>query len=190
MGAIFKLVLKVMLALALALSLGCSQKLQFHNLSDSTSGQPLPFRTPSDERGASPTAALVAEGVPVGTPIIVRLQGRLSSATCHAGDKFQAVLASPLVVRGRVLAARGTAVEGQVLASKASENSQDPGFLRITLTAITLDGRTRPISASSVFSKAGIGNAIAGSPVVPRHDVEFPSSKHLVFRFNQSLPLA
>lgn len=190
MGAIAKPVLAVMLALPLALSIACSQKLKFQNLSDSSPSQQLPFRIPSDEKGASPTAALVAEGIPLGTPIVVRLQARLSSATCHAGDKFQAVLANPLVVRGRVLATRGTAVEGQVLASKASENFQDPGFLRITLTAITLDGRTRPISASSVFSKAGIGNVVGGSPALPRHDVEFLPSKRLLFRFTQSLPLA
>ena len=76
-------------------------------------------------------------------------------ASAVAGEKFEAVLDEPLVVNGRTVAAQGTAVSGRVIAAKKSGRLHDPGYLRLTLASMTLNGKALPLTTSSIFVKGG-----------------------------------
>jgi hypothetical protein len=90
-----------------------------------------------------------------GTPISITLQGSISSATAVAGQDFEAVLDQPLVADGVTLAPKGTPVTGKVVSARRSGHLHKPGYLRLTLTSMTLNGKAVPLETSSVFVQGG-----------------------------------
>ena len=82
--------------------------------------------------------------VPANTAIYVRLQQSISSATAQSGQNFSAELDEPLVVEGQTLAPKGAPVTGKVVAARESGHMHNAGYLRITLSSITLNGKTVP----------------------------------------------
>jgi hypothetical protein len=93
--------------------------------------------------------------IPAGTEIYVRLQQSLASTTAQAGETFAAVLDQPLVVDNQTVVAQGVAVAGKVLAAHRSGHLHNAGYLRITLTSITLQGKPLPLETNSVFIGGG-----------------------------------
>lgn len=202
------------LILVMALAPACSRQ---PNLlapsSGPVSGRPLPFENPSVEGGNYPTASLSSSSLPPGTLLTVRIRSAVSSATCHAGDSFAALLAEPLVLEGQTVLAQGAEVTGRVVAAKASSQF-DPGYLRLRLTGISLGGQPVGLETSSVFLKGGsrsvrgvaaIGQGTvrgalikgvaeaagrqAPAPPSTKNDVEFPAAGRLTFRLTQALPI-
>lgn len=147
----------VVLLLLASLSLaGCSQHPGMPVSEETASAdQHLPFDATSDKGGIFPTGSLTPTAIPAGTPIEVRLRTSLSSATSQAGDSFEAVLDEPVFVRGRVVAPRGAIVAGKVLDAKASAGLQEPGYMRLALVAVSLNGQIIPIQTSNIFVKRG-----------------------------------
>ncbi len=143
----------VLMSLTLA---GCSQH-ESVPISEETAGadQHLPFDGTSDRSGKFPTGSLTPTAIPAGTPLAVRLRTSLSSATSRPGDSFEAVLDEPIIVRGQVVAPRGAIVAGKVLDARASDQLQEPGYMRLALTAISHNGKSLPIQTSSIFVKRG-----------------------------------
>ena len=121
------------------------------------SSQNLPFDRESSSAGISPSRSLVpaVSKLPEGTPITIRLQSTVSSASSNAGDSFDGTLDDPIVIEGQTAIPRGAAVTGRVLAAKASGRLQDPGYLRIALVGVKLDGKPVAIETSSLFVKGG-----------------------------------
>jgi hypothetical protein len=111
----------------------------------------------SESTGISPSRSLVpaVSRVPEGTPITIRLQSTISSASSSAGDSFEGTLDDPIVIEGQTAIPRGAAVSGRVLAAKASGRLHDPGYLRIALVSIKVDGTPVAIETSSLFVKGG-----------------------------------
>lgn len=111
----------------------------------------------SESTGISPSRSLVpgVSKLPEGTPITIRLQSTLSSASSNAGDSFEGTLDDPIVIEGQTAIPRGAAVTGRVLAAKASGRLHDPGYLRIALVSIEVEGQPVAIEASSLFVKGG-----------------------------------
>jgi hypothetical protein len=105
----------------------------------------------SSARNLVPDAATIAAG----TPISVRLQQQISSASARPGDEFAAVLAEPLVVQGKTVAAIGAAVTGRVVASRSSGRLHNSGYLRLALVSVDVNGRAVPVQTSSVFASGG-----------------------------------
>jgi hypothetical protein len=202
---------RVILGLLLAAT-GCVRHPAMQSADETTpAAQPPPFERPADASGISPTAAFLPASIasiPAGTALMVRLQTSLSSASCHAGDFFQAVLDEPIVIQGETIAARGEQITGEVSAVSASIPHSSPGYLRLTLTAISLSGKMVTLQTSSVFGKggpvakwnpAGTGTMIGTSmethnpPPVPSprsQDVEFSSERPLTFRLAQPVSLS
>ncbi len=121
----------------------------------SADGSTLPF---SEAKGGVPsTHGLVPDEVtvPAGTPISVRLQNAISSASNRPGDEFAAVLDEPIVVDGRTIAARGAAVRGRVVAARSSGRLHNSGYLRLSLVYIDMNGKSVPLHTSSVFAMGG-----------------------------------
>ena len=126
----------------------------------------LPFDRVSDNAGISPTADLTPDGIPVGTELAVRLQLALSSADAHAGDSFAAVLDAPIVLDGKRLLPRGTPVTGIVLAAHAFDRPEDPGYLRLTLVSISVNGKQIALRTSNIFAKG----STSASRIAPDFD--------------------
>jgi hypothetical protein len=205
-------VLHVVLALGLTLA-GCSQRESLPLAEENTSAdQHLPFDAASDKGGISPTGSLAPAAIPAGTPVTIHLRLSLSSASSRTGDPFEAVLDEPILVHGRMLAPRGAVLTGKVLEARASDQFREPGYLRLGLTAISLNGRLVPIQTSSIFMKRGSheqrnvtiirdgsGNkgALIGASVdtpgttyaTGSTDVGVAPERRLTFRLAQSLPL-
>jgi hypothetical protein len=93
--------------------------------------------------------------VPANTAIYVRLQQSISSTTAQPGQQFSAVLDEPLVVDGQTLAPGGTAVTGRVVSARESGHLHNSGYLRITLTSMTVNGKSVPLQTNSVFVSGG-----------------------------------
>lgn len=117
----------------------------------------LPFDRQPRAEGISPSQSIIPSisKLPVGTPITIRLQVPISSAWAHAGDRFKAILDDPVVIEGQTVIARGSVVSGHVLAARASSQADSPGYVRLALSSLILEGKALPVETSSVFAKAG-----------------------------------
>jgi hypothetical protein len=93
--------------------------------------------------------------IPAKTAIYIRLQQRLSSATAQPGQTFTAVLDEPLRLDDQVVAPQGAPVQGKVVAVRESGHLHNPGYLRITLSSITVNGKSVPLQTESVSVHGG-----------------------------------
>jgi hypothetical protein len=113
--------------------------------------------------------------VPSGTPVTVRLSTSVSSASNHAGDRFDAVLDAPLVVNGKTVAAAGAPVTGRVVAAEESGHLQHPGMIQLALDTISINSKPVSVTTSSVIARgaahtkrnvAFIGGSTAGGALI------------------------
>jgi len=158
--------LHVMMAALLAGGIGCGKqmpapatsKLESTSTSQAqpTAEEAAPFAKDEPQPATSKiiSKTLVPEEivVPSGTAITVRLQSSVSSATSHAGDEFDATLDQPIVIDGKTLAPEGSQVTGRVLAARHSGRLMHPGYLRIALSSLMLEGKKVPVQSSSVMA--------------------------------------
>src|SRR3981081_2663186 len=109
----------------LALSLICACGRPPSESSSNSDSQKLPFDRQPRSTGISRSRSVVpaAKKLPEGTPIPIRLQTALSSATSRAGDPFSSPLDEPVVVDGQTLIDRGTPVTGYVLDARPAASS-------------------------------------------------------------------
>ena len=182
----------VAILLCAAFFSGCSRQTGVPIGADrQSSKQSLPFGGASEKTGISPTGKLVPSPVPGGTAITVRLKGPLSSASALSGDSFDAILDESLTAEGQTIVPRGTIVRGKVVEANASKNLQDPGYLRLTLTKIFINGKSYVLQTSSIFVKGGPqrrkGALIGTSAGASRQDVGIAPEHRLTFRLNQPL---
>jgi hypothetical protein len=88
--------------------------------------------------------------VPAGTPLTVRLQSGVSSASAQSGETFDAVLDEPVVVKGETVIPRGANVVGRVVAANKGGRLHKPAYLRITLASVTMHGKDMRVDTSSI----------------------------------------
>jgi hypothetical protein len=141
--------------LTVASGTGCSRQLAIPGPGETAGSSGIPFERGADNSGISPTAGFASDGIPAGTLVTVRLQSPLSSADSRSGDSFQAVLDEPVLVAGKTVAPPGEPVTGSVVAAKASRGVRDPGYLRVTLASIVMNGKSISLQTSSIFAKGG-----------------------------------
>jgi hypothetical protein len=186
---------------ALLVWTACSRQLGASGFSDNSKGK-LPFDRLSDVAGISPTARFEPEEIPAGTLLNIRLQTPLSSASAQGGESFSATVEEPVTVGGKTAVPRGALVTGSVMVAKASREPHDPGYLRLTLTSILVNGKTFSLRTSSIFAKGASYGTLAtmdpsllnsgdsGTSVSPaRDDVRFSTGHHLTFRLAQPFHL-
>ena len=144
--------LVLILLLVVFMGLGCSREPALQN-SEDNSAQQLPFDRSADQKGISPTSAIAPTSIPSGTPITVRLQSNVSSASSHTGESFDAVLDEPLIINGQTVVPRGASVTGRIVSVKSSGHLKDPGYIRLTLSTLAINGKELPIQTSTIFAK-------------------------------------
>jgi len=125
---------------------------------------------------STPKAAPTPINVPAGTQLSVEMTSSLTTKTAKVGDRFQARLASDVVVGGRRAAAAGSAVQGSVteVISGSSKVGGTP-TLALAFDGLTLaSGATEPISAGFVQQATSetakdtakiVGGAAAGAVI-------------------------
>jgi hypothetical protein len=189
----------------LTLSLLCACGRPPSENSSNSDSQKLPFDRQPRSTGISPSQSLIpsATKLPEGTPIPIRLQTALSSASSHAGDTFNATLDEPVVVDGQTLIDRGTPVTGRVLEAKPSASPLahplEPGYLRIVLVSLNVGGRPVGIETSAIFAKGGTREgrhpATSATPGASQkdkdrdRDIVFGIDRRLNFRLAQAVDL-
>lgn len=115
----------------------------------------LPFDRAAQSGGISPSNSVIPPGaqVPAGTPIVVRLRKPLSSAKAHPNETFTAVLEEPVIINDQVVAAQGATVTGRIVEARSTRQARSPGYMRLTLSSISIDGKPARIRTSSSFFK-------------------------------------
>jgi len=195
----------VLLLLSLICSCGRPTSDSGGSPSNSADSQKLPFDRQPRSTGISPSQSLIpsATKLPEGTPIPIRLQSALSSASAHAGDRFSAIVDEPVLIDGQTLIDRGTPATGRVLEAKPATNSPGrslersvaPGYLRIVLVSLNVGGRPVMIETSSIFAKGGIRDernpATGTASGVSRkdRDIVFGIDRRLNFRLAETVDL-
>jgi len=193
----------------LASATGCSRQVAVPGSGETAGSSGIPFERVADNSGISPTAGFASDGIPAGTVVTIRLQSPLSSADSRSGDSFRAALDEPVVIGGKTIAPRGAPVTGSVVAAKASGGPHDPGYLRVTLALIVMNGKSTALETSSIFAKGGSyerrkvatakqsnadgkGNAVEpavdsgdGSFNPGQRDAKFSTGRRLTFRLVQ-----
>lgn len=156
---LFPIILAALVIAALALASGCGHMPDNANAAATdgnatvaASNPPLPFA--GEQKGARGSSLVPNQlTVPAGTPVSIRLQQSVSSASARPGDRFDAVLDQALVIDGKTVAPKGAPVTGRVVQAKSSGRLHNSGYLRLTLASIEVNGKAVPVQASSVFVK-------------------------------------
>jgi hypothetical protein len=167
------------LALCLAVTQGCTRSGTFHpsDTASSAGPQSLPFHADTtqvaESGGASPAVApdpkqpsglpfragSQTSVLPAGTLITVQLGDSLSAAKARLGDIFTAAIAVPLKVDRDIVVESGTTVTGRVESVSPRSPATSPetvprsGYLRLTLSAITVQGRPAALQTASLFAR-------------------------------------
>jgi hypothetical protein len=199
-----------MFCLALSLSLGCARSEPSNPTNaDSVDAQKLPFRPDADpapvSEGARPAPApdpklslpfrtgLRPRILPSGTLLTVQLDDSLSATSVHAGDAFTASVAAPLTIDGDTLVERGTTVTGRIESAQSQTDRPGlvpgSGYFRLTLNAITIEGRQLALQTSSLFARGQSPNTSSpGTPSDLRSDtVQVQKGRRLTFRLTAPL---
>jgi len=145
----------ILLLLSLLLAAGCSGMPDTINAGGPTAGSAPPFAAAKKGLFSREAPAPDSVTIPAGTPISVRLQNAVSSASARPGDEFAAVIDEPIVVDGRTVVPRGAGVTGRVVAARSSGRLHNSGYLRLALATIDVNGKATPIHSSSVFIMGG-----------------------------------
>jgi hypothetical protein len=189
----------VLLFIGLASGVACerSQPAQPTDSGQTTTGQKIPFHDGRDQNAAAdtqipPSSGAGSKAVPFrsfpalavasGTLVTVQLQHTLSSAKIHPGDTFTAILAAPLSFDGEILIDRGTPVTVRVESARSQRyrpgSFPSSGYIRLSLTAIDVEGKQLPLQTSSLFAR--------GLPQAP-NAVRIPKGRDLTFRLTAPL---
>jgi hypothetical protein len=194
--SLFCLVLSLILNLVLnqacarsepANSTANQSRLPFHTSSDLVSGgdsvlspaadpkhpASLPFRSPAQPRI-----------LPAGTLLTVQLKDSLSAATARDGDTFTAFVAAPLTLDGNIVLDRSALVTGRIESARTQSvrpgSAPDSAYFRLTVSAITVEGRQVALQTSSLFARGTFQ---------PPAGVEVRKGRHLTFRLTAPLVL-
>src|SRR5580692_287775 len=202
-----------MFCLALSLSQGCARSEPSNPTNaDSVDAQKLPFRPDADSAAVADSARPAPAPdpklslpfragsrpriLPSGTLLTVQLEDSLSTATVHAGDAFTASVAAPLTIDGDTLIERGTAVTGRVESAQSQADHPglvpSSGYFRLTLNAITVDGRQLALQTSSLFARGTSepsNVASPGSPDLRSPSLQVQKGHRLTFRLTAPVTL-
>ena len=104
---------------------------------------------------AAPQPAPAPLVIPAGTPITVRLQQSLSSASSVPGERFEAVIDQPIVVGDQVVVPTGALATGHVVVARRSGRLRHPGELGVTLDSVTIGQEKVRLETSSFVVRGG-----------------------------------
>jgi len=108
--------------------------------------QPAPPPPPVEKPKPEPIV------VPAGTALTVKLSQAVGSKTSQTGQTFLVTLAQPVTVGGRRAIPDGSTASGTVVSAKAKGKIKGEGELVLSLTSITVGGKTYSIQTATLDS--------------------------------------
>jgi hypothetical protein len=109
-----------------------------------------PVGTADNSKPSAAPAAPQVITIPKGTIVSVRLGQTVSTKTSSSGDQFTATLAEPLVVGDQTIAESGARATGTVVEAAPLGKFKGGAKLRLSLDALTINGKRYPLQTSSV----------------------------------------
>jgi hypothetical protein len=88
--------------------------------------------------------------VPAGTTIAVTLDQRISTETNNGGDRFEASVAEPVMVAGKVAIPKGAAAFGRVTTSEQAGRLRGTALLVVDLDSVRVNGINVPVEVATV----------------------------------------
>ncbi|HMC29908.1 MAG TPA: hypothetical protein VKL99_03670 [Candidatus Angelobacter sp.] len=141
----------LLIALLVALMLGCSQNSNTPATSTDNSGAGNSKTANASGAPAKKTvAAEQAVTIPAGTVVTVRLGETLSSKSSQAGQDFSATVAEPITVDGKTVIDKGASAHGTVVAAKAMGHFKGGALLEIRLNSISINGKEQNVQTAAV----------------------------------------
>ena len=188
----------------------------------SSNTQELPFQVGQSSNGTAPSddsapavpansnpsnalpfrVALHPRSLQQGTLLTVELGTSLVPAKIRPGDVFPATVTDPVMFDGATLVDAGTAVTGRVESAQMAGQQASPrgsgagvpraGYVRLTLSAIVVDGKPIALQTLSLFARATLPHSAKSSPSDGASaDAAAPCSvergRHLTFRLTAPL---
>ena len=117
-----------------------------------TAAAPAPAKQAQAQTASGPVT------VPAGTPLVLKLDRTISTATHKGGSIFTAVLDANLVVGGAVVAKKGAQIYGRVVESRGGKRIGKQRLVA-TFTGITINGQLVPIVTDNVGAEGASGGA-------------------------------
>ena len=126
------------------------------------------------DRGYSGRRTGTNLSLPEGTDVSVRLEQPLSSRTARVEDRFEATVARPVYVDGRVVVPDGSRVQGTVTEAQRAQRPARGGRLNLSFDRLLLDDGTtvdldarlvqvkEDIASGGTVKQGAIGAAIGG----------------------------
>jgi len=131
------------IAIAIGVSLaGCSKT------SDPSASDAAPAKVEAPPPRPEPIT------IAAGTPIRIRTQTELSTKSAKTGDSFTATLAEPIEIEGKVIAPRGTQVEGRVVDSDPGGRVKGVAIISVRLTQLRVGDRNVAIQTRAIARQA------------------------------------
>ena len=138
-------------AMAIAVSLvGCSKTSEQSTVTGLT---PASDAAPAKVEAPAPPKT-EAVTISAGTPIKVRTLTTLSTKDTQTGERFTATLAEPLMVEGKVVAPRGTQVEGRVVDSDPGGRVKGVAIISVRLTQLRVGDHNVAIETRAIARQA------------------------------------
>jgi len=123
-----------------------------------SSAKPLPAPLPQEPPPPPPPIV-----IPAGTLITVNLLTKVGSKVSHAGDRFEASLAEPIVAGEKVVIPKGASASGTVTTAHAAGRFKGGATLDLALDTLAIHGVPRRIqTAISAEQSKGKGKRTAG----------------------------
>jgi hypothetical protein len=120
-------------------------------------------QAPENDAQQLPFTEIKPAVVVANTMLYVRLRQSIT-ASAQPGESFAAVLDEPLLVDSQAVAPQGAAITGKVVTARESGRLHTAGYVRITLSSISLNGKTIALQTNS---------AMAGGGSFKNHDFSF-----------------
>lgn len=117
---------------------------------DSITFSPVPLPAPLPAPPPPEPVIETVNNVPAGTRMRVALT-QIISTTSRVGDRFGAILTTPLLTSaGAIVIPAGAVVSGTITAVDPAGPAGSRGFVRLSVDRIAWNGRTYPFSASII----------------------------------------
>jgi len=197
------IVLSISISICLSISLGCVRSGPVQATAPSSSPQILPFHSDSvagqEGGGTSPPAVTDAKRasslpfhpdsqdrvLPAGTLFTVRLDESFSAAKVRPGDTFAATVTGPVTIEGDILVPRDTSVTGRVESARSLEDDSGraagAGYIRLTLSSISIGGRQLALQTSSLYARGTFH---------PSQGIGVQKGRYLTFRLESPVTLS